>query len=139
MRSRLEAKWGALFDKVGIPWEYEPKLFRLHKGKGGGYLPDFYFKGQDIWCEIKGPHWERFDKTQALARKLGSKGMVLVATADGECWRVPPRFQALAPRKPAFMGRCSCGSVAVGVLSRGALPCRKCGKRVGEFRPLGWS
>jgi len=34
MRSRLEAKWAAFFDAVGLPWEYEPI-------KLDGWWPDF--------------------------------------------------------------------------------------------------
>ena len=34
MRSRLEARWAAFFDAVGLPWEYEP--IRLD-----GWVPDF--------------------------------------------------------------------------------------------------
>jgi len=34
MRSRLEAKWAAFFDAVGLPWEYEPI-------KLGVWCPDF--------------------------------------------------------------------------------------------------
>lgn len=138
MRSRLEAKWAARLDAEKIAWEYEPKLFRLFKGKGGGYLPDFYCKRQNCWIEVKGEHWQRVDKVHALARKLGSRGMVLIATADGQCWRVPPRWQSLAARKPAYVGRCACRSTAVGVLSRGVLKCRACGKKVEQVRLLGW-
>ena len=47
-RSRLEAKWAAMFDQLGWRWEYEP--FDLK-----GYIPDFVLKwdhGHTI-CEVK--------------------------------------------------------------------------------------
>jgi len=34
MRSRLEARWAAFFDAVGLPWEYEPIML-------GDWWPDF--------------------------------------------------------------------------------------------------
>ncbi len=37
-RSRLEAKWAALFDICGLQWEYEP--FDMG-ANSGGYIPDF--------------------------------------------------------------------------------------------------
>src|SRR5207253_3310908 len=74
MRSRLEARWAARLDALGLVWEYEPQVLRLGRGRGGFYLPDFWLPGQGCWLEVKGPHWERFEKTQALARSLGSQG-----------------------------------------------------------------
>jgi hypothetical protein len=47
-RSRLEAKWAAMFDQLGWPWEYEPVDLL-------GYIPDFVLKwdhGHTI-CEVK--------------------------------------------------------------------------------------
>lgn len=47
-RSRLEAKWAAMFDQLGWPWEYEPVDLM-------GYIPDFILKwdhGHTI-CEVK--------------------------------------------------------------------------------------
>ena len=38
-RSRYEARWAMLFDKVGWHYEYEPEAFLLKNGEG--YLPDF--------------------------------------------------------------------------------------------------
>lgn len=47
-RSRLEAKWAAMFDQLGWPWEYEPVDFK-------GYIPDFHidFGRQQFFIEIK--------------------------------------------------------------------------------------
>lgn len=47
-RSRLEAKWAAMFDQLGWSWEYEPIDLK-------GYIPDFVLKwdhGHTI-CEVK--------------------------------------------------------------------------------------
>jgi hypothetical protein len=48
-RSRLEAKWAAMFNLCGIRWEYEPF-------DGNGYTPDFLIKLRDdteIIVEVK--------------------------------------------------------------------------------------
>ncbi|NWG32696.1 MAG: hypothetical protein HXY29_14575 [Rhodocyclaceae bacterium] len=51
-RSRLEARWAALFDLLRWPWTYEP--FELK-----GYIPDFvlpFEDGTDVIVEVK-PIW----------------------------------------------------------------------------------
>lgn len=46
-RSRLEAKWAAFFDVVGIHWEYEPLDM-------DGWIPDFMLMGElPILVDIK--------------------------------------------------------------------------------------
>jgi hypothetical protein len=40
-RSRLEARYAAWFDAVGIGWEYEPALDQAEEGGLRGWLPDF--------------------------------------------------------------------------------------------------
>ena len=47
-RSRLEAKWAAMFDAIGWRWEYEPIDLN-------GYIPDFIikFESAPMLCEIK--------------------------------------------------------------------------------------
>ncbi len=46
-RSRLEARWAALFDAIGWKWEYEP--FDLD-----GYIPDFAILGdRPLLVEVK--------------------------------------------------------------------------------------
>jgi len=46
-RSRLEAKWAAMFDLVGWRWTYEPRDFN-------GWIPDFVVHAsRDIYVEVK--------------------------------------------------------------------------------------
>ncbi len=49
-RSRLEARWAAFFDTLGVRYEYEPEGFDLD---GLWYLPDFWLPMERIWVEIK--------------------------------------------------------------------------------------
>ncbi len=58
-RSRLEARWAVLLDRLGADWEYEPEGFVLNDGTY--YLPDFLVHnvegragGEDLWIEVKG-------------------------------------------------------------------------------------
>lgn len=51
-RSRLEATWAAMFDNLGIRWEYEPVDL-------DGYIPDFVIAGQskpDGYSELDAAH-----------------------------------------------------------------------------------
>lgn len=51
-RSRLEARWAVFFDKLGIPWKYEPQGYVV---AGQPYLPDFWVGDEDgCWVEVKG-------------------------------------------------------------------------------------
>lgn len=50
-RSRLEARWAAMFDLLGWTWEYEPEC-------DGAYIPDFLLHGQgadscNVYVEVK--------------------------------------------------------------------------------------
>lgn len=54
-RSMLEAQWSAVFDELGITWEFEPVTFDLPSGV---YVPDFRITTRNdlsFWAEIKGP------------------------------------------------------------------------------------
>jgi hypothetical protein len=54
-RSMLEGQWSAVFDELGLSWEFEPVKFDLPSGV---YVPDFKIwsrRGDPFWIEIKGP------------------------------------------------------------------------------------
>lgn len=79
-RSRLEAKWAALFDIAGWNWEYEPLDL-------DGYIPDFILRLQrPVLVEVKpfiyaGDEEEEQDLAHAKV-KLDLSGW------DGEAWIV---------------------------------------------------
>lgn len=50
--SMLEVAWAAFFDKMGIEWEYEPRLIFLNNGQP--YPPDFYLPAYRVYVECKG-------------------------------------------------------------------------------------
>lgn len=54
-RSRLEARWAVFFDRLRLPYEYEPEGFATPHGP---YLPDFRLRGVPstagvLWVEIR--------------------------------------------------------------------------------------
>jgi hypothetical protein len=50
-RSRLEARYAVLFDRLGIEYQYEAEGFELPEGR---YLPDFWLPELEVYIEIKG-------------------------------------------------------------------------------------
>lgn len=61
-RSRLEARWAIIFDRLGIDWRYETEGYdiRIDEGYTIRYLPDFMLVGGSVRCpdplfvEVKG-------------------------------------------------------------------------------------
>jgi hypothetical protein len=67
-RSTLEADWAATLDALGLTWSYETQGYRLPSGQC--YLPDFWIPCRRTWLEVKGPHYERYDKFEEFASTL---------------------------------------------------------------------
>jgi hypothetical protein len=51
-RSRLEARYAVMFEKMELDWRYEVQGFQLDDGRS--YLPDFWLRELDLYVEIKG-------------------------------------------------------------------------------------
>ena len=76
MRSRLEARVAAWFDRHQIPWVYEPTAFADQDGQ---YLPDFEIKDfgvagrgkRPVYVEVK-PTWELADQWKPRMRIIWS-------------------------------------------------------------------
>ena len=51
-RSRTEAKWAYVFDKLNIKYLYENEGYELENGDW--YLPDFYLPNHGFFIEFKG-------------------------------------------------------------------------------------
>lgn len=54
-RSKLEMRWCAFFDLMGIDYDYEPCWYRV--GPDLRYTPDIYLPGLGLWAEVKGPDY----------------------------------------------------------------------------------
>jgi hypothetical protein len=72
-RSRLEARYAVLFDKLGIRWLYEPQGFDI---RGTWYLPDFYLPQHKLWVEVKGSD-DGFDMPLAVDAAIPAWGLPL--------------------------------------------------------------
>lgn len=74
-RSRLEARWAALFDHYSVLWAYEPDAYDTPSGL---YLPDFYLPALDCFVEVK-PGPGMFDEAAvlAVATQTGKQFLIL--------------------------------------------------------------
>jgi len=54
--NEVELECAKMFDFYGIPWEYEPTTFVLHRDESGrvtsAFTPDFYLPEQDLYIEV---------------------------------------------------------------------------------------
>jgi hypothetical protein len=66
-RSRLEAKWAALFDRLNWRWDYEPQDF-------DGYQPDFILRFRvPIFVEVKPLNWDESERDEEIMQAARSK------------------------------------------------------------------
>jgi hypothetical protein len=74
-RSRLEARWAALFDHYKLKWVYEPDAFHTESGP---YLPDFYLPSLNAYVEVK-PGPDQFDEVavQSVSKQTKSDFLIL--------------------------------------------------------------
>ena len=87
-RSRLEARWGIFFDKLGLRWEYEPQGYVLPGDIP--YLPDFklILPGDEIvYCEVNNGEADDFDpqetrKLRLFSNEIGCKVILLTSVPE---------------------------------------------------------
>lgn len=74
-RSRLEARWAAVFDHYEVPWAYEPDAYDT---PSGFYLPDFYLPTLHTFVEVK-PGPNQFDEValRSVIDQTGAQFLVL--------------------------------------------------------------
>lgn len=97
-RSRLEARWAAMFDLLGWPWEYEPLDL-------AGYIPDFILPDSGLLIEVKPIVWrpgELSAAAESVRQKIDSAGWAgpsacLGATLLGESYLGLARQSPTAP------------------------------------------
>lgn len=80
-QSKLEACWAHLFDQIGMPWEYEPRL------EISGWLPDFRLFGRFL-VEVKPvyPHGfsMAFEEFEFFKKAVRSNWTILLGDGPGE-------------------------------------------------------
>lgn len=131
MRSRLEARWAAMFDSLGWVWEYEPMDLR-------GWIPDFlvHFQQGDLLVEVKGPI-EEMGPAKHKIEESGWEGEVMLLGASPS-WPWFGEVVDLHPSKPGFeWGTCrvffclSCGEHSL-CNDDDSHACRRCGETEGH-------
>jgi hypoxanthine phosphoribosyltransferase len=54
--NRVELECAKILDYYGVPWDYEPHSFVLHRDEEGrvvsAFTPDFYLPEQDLFIEV---------------------------------------------------------------------------------------
>ena len=121
-RSRTEARWAVVFDRLGYKWQYEPEGF---EGVGWGdeprirYLPDFYLPEFGTWVEVKGSQkqlaadWSRMEHFLDWGSPLSgvddaemsrSNGLLLLGDVPRPSYR-HPLFALIQHRKGLFEAR----------------------------------
>lgn len=74
-RSRLEARWAALFDSYRIRWAYEPEGFET---PSGNYLPDFLLPDLGYYVEVKpGPLMYDERAVCSVSEQTGKRVLIL--------------------------------------------------------------
>lgn len=124
-RSRLEARWAALFDRCHWRWTYEPQDY-------DGYIPDFalWFRAP-ILVEVKPVQWDESESDEVLLEEArlkiarsGIKGELLMLGARivheprelahqriGAIMDINPETDEASPWSPAFAFVCNhCGN-----------------------------
>lgn len=86
-RSRLEARWAMFFDRLRVPYQYEPRSFQFGDV---WYLPDFYLPKQQLWVEIKGqtPTDLEFRKAGLVAAETSEPTLLFA----GKAWKSTPGY-----------------------------------------------
>ena len=140
MRSRLEARWAAMFDAMRWPWRYEPIDL-------SGYIPDFVLDlRRPLLVEVK-PTLHCAEAYQKIERSGWSGEALVVGDSVGA--QSLGRFGALedGPDGPQLVWGdahaffcISCGSVSV-LPEHADWTCRVCGDghgnaHVGEYDPV---
>ena len=114
-RSRLEARWAVFFDKMKIPYIYEPEGLLID---GVFYLPDFYLPDCKQFFEVKG---FMDDSDQKKIDALISAGYSVTVGYDEGFFQACDNWNWSKDNSNRFkMANTSCGSWLC--------KCNKCGK-----------
>jgi hypoxanthine phosphoribosyltransferase len=76
-----EAELAAVFDELGLPWEYEPTTFVLERHPDGSvaeaFTPDFYLPEQDMYVEVTTMRQRLTNRKNRKLRKLREQGVLV--------------------------------------------------------------
>ena len=77
----VERELAAVFDELGIRWEYEPHTFVLERDAQGNpteaFTPDFYLPEQDVYVECTTMRQRLTARKNRKLRKLRERGVIV--------------------------------------------------------------
>jgi len=77
----VEEQLAAVFDEVGLRWEYEPHTFVLERDEAGrvteAFTPDFYLPEQDVYVECTTMRQALTSRKNRKVRKLRESGVIV--------------------------------------------------------------
>ena len=92
----VERELAAIFDTLGIPWEYEPQTFVLERRRDGSVLeaftPDFYLPEQDLYVECTTMRQSLTTRKNRKIRKLRERGELVTVLYRRDFERLRRRY-----------------------------------------------
>ncbi|MDF2748855.1 MAG: hypothetical protein K0T00_30 [Gaiellaceae bacterium] len=77
----VERELAAVFDELGLAWEYEPHTFVLERDAEGNpteaFTPDFYLPEQDVYVECTTMRQHLTARKNRKLRKLRERGVIV--------------------------------------------------------------
>jgi hypoxanthine phosphoribosyltransferase len=77
----VERGLAAVFDELGLRWEYEPHTFVLERDAEGNpteaFTPDFYLPEQDVYVECTTMRQHLTARKNRKLRKLRERGVIV--------------------------------------------------------------
>jgi hypoxanthine phosphoribosyltransferase len=77
----VERDLAAIFDELGIVWQYEPHTFVLERDERGNvveaFTPDFYLPEQDVYVECTTMRQSLTARKNRKVRKLRERGVIV--------------------------------------------------------------
>ena len=77
----VERELAAVFDEMGIVWEYEPHTFVLERDEHGSireaFTPDFFLPEQDVYVECTTMRQSLTSRKNRKVRKLRDQGVIV--------------------------------------------------------------
>jgi hypoxanthine phosphoribosyltransferase len=92
----VERELAAIFDALGIPWEYEPHTFVFERGPRGevieAFTPDFYLPDQDMYIECTTMRQPLTTRKNRKIRKLRAQGKLVTVLYRRDFERLSSKY-----------------------------------------------
>ncbi len=92
----VEKELAAVFDELGLVWEYEPTTFVLERDEHGriteAFTPDFFLPEQDVYVECTTMRQKLTGRKNRKVRKLREQGVIVGILYRRDFIRLQERF-----------------------------------------------